>query len=59
MSAFLLELLKAGIEVAPYVQKLAEAFNQPDGPTDAQLADLTTMEAELDNQLANAQPASA
>lgn len=59
MSAFLLELLKAGIEVAPYVQKLAEAFNQPDGPTDAQLADLATMEANLDDQLANAQPSAA
>lgn len=56
---WLLALVKLGVDVAPYVQKLAEAFSQPDGPTDAQLADLATMETELDDQLANAQPSAA
>lgn len=52
----LLALVRAGIEVAPYVAKLAEAFAHPGEPTVAETDQLTAMELDLDAQLANAQP---
>lgn len=53
---WLVALVKLGVDVAPYVQKLAVAFSQPGGPTDAQLAELTAMETDLDAELQSAQP---
>lgn len=52
----LLALFKAGVDVLPYIDKLAESFKTPDGPTDAQLDDLSKMEYDLDNKLATVQP---
>jgi hypothetical protein len=54
--AWILELIKLGIDVTPYLLKLLEAVRTPGGPTDAQVAELTAMEAGLDEELANAQP---
>ena len=53
---WLIALVKLGVDVAPYVQKLAVAFSQPGGPTDAQIAELTTMEESLDAELQAAEP---
>ena len=53
---WLIALVKLGVDVAPYVQKLAVAFSQPGGPTDADVAELTAMEAGLDAELQAAQP---
>lgn len=45
-----------GIQVAPYLVKLYDYYSQPGGPTDAQLAELTAMEDEMDARLQAAQP---